>query len=78
MRDAKIFPNIGMRRTSLTSELIGVGCLEIVIAGIGPSIVYGDMAWPWHGHGEVMRQQTPRDLCPGKGDMYPSAKWCFA
>ena len=33
VRDAKIFPNIGMRRTSLTSELIGVGCLEIAIAG---------------------------------------------
>ena len=58
--DAKMVPNIGMRRTSLTSELIGVGCLEIVIAGVGPSI-WGHgvaMAWPWRGYAPTNLPET--------------------
>ena len=32
------------------------------------------MAWPYPGHGEVITGEPSRDLCPGKGDMYHSAK----
>jgi hypothetical protein len=65
VRVAKILPNIGLRRTSLTSELIGVGCLEIVIAGVGPSI-WGHgvaVAWPWRGYAPTNHPETS---VPGK------------
>ena len=35
----------------------------------------------WRGHGMAMARlcanKPPRDICPGKGDMYPSAEVMF-